>query len=136
MYTMVIEHPQKYPGKSPLNRVHPGGQTEYARHSYSWRSREGNDDTASIQTKYLSMNARYVLVVSLVFLIIGRRRYASQTASSYTPRSPYYPASNGVAERTIWVLTNAVRAMFHYAGLDKHDILAWIIDPQKSQKRE
>ena len=109
MYTVFIEHPRKPPGKSPqtaFTRV-----PEYARHSYSWRSLKGNDDAASIQSKYLSMNARYVLVVSLVFIIIERRRYASQTTSSYTPRSPYYPASNGVAERMIGVLTNAVPAM-------------------------
>ena len=32
---------------------------------------------------------------------------------------PYHPASNGVAERTIGVLTNTVRAMPHDAGLPK-----------------
>ena len=32
---------------------------------------------------------------------------------------PYHPASNGVAERTIGVLTNTVRAMLHDAGLPK-----------------
>ena len=32
---------------------------------------------------------------------------------------PHHPASNGVAERTIGVLTNTVRAMLHDAGLPK-----------------
>ena len=32
---------------------------------------------------------------------------------------PYHPASNGVAERTIGVLTNAVRAMLYDSGLNE-----------------
>jgi len=47
-------------------------------------------------------------------------RFCEEEGIKINTMVPYHPASNGVAERTIGVLTSAVRAMLHDMGLPKN----------------
>ena len=47
------------------------------------------------------------------------RRICEEAGIKLSTTVPYHPASNGIAERTIGVLTNAVRARLHDSGLPK-----------------
>ena len=47
------------------------------------------------------------------------RRICEETGVKLNTTVPYHPASNGIAERTIGVLTNAICAMLHDADLPK-----------------
>ena len=52
-------------------------------------------------------------------LSMGEMREFCEEGIKLHTTVPYHPASNGVAERTIGILTNAARAMLHDSGLPR-----------------
>ena len=63
---------------------------------------------------------REVLMDNVRELSMGEMsRFCETDGIKLNTTVPYHPASNGIAERTIGVLTNAVRTMLHDAGLPK-----------------